>query len=65
LQTVNICLTANQTTTFLASEQDPGTTGYHLAIAVDGVNGCPINFNFLIGDEYIKLESGHFANLGC
>jgi hypothetical protein len=60
-----ICLTANQTTTFLASEQDPGTTGYLLAIAVDGVNGCPINFNFLIGDEYIKLESGHFANLGA
>src|SRR6188768_1026448 len=35
-----ICLTANQTATFLASEQDPGTTGYLIAIATDG-QGLP------------------------
>jgi hypothetical protein len=51
--------------TFLASEQDPGTQGYLIAIAVDGVFGCPEAFNFLIGDEYIKLELGHQANLGA
>ena len=50
---------------FLASEQDPGTTGYLIAIAVDGSIGCPTAFNFLIGDEYIKLELGHQANLGA
>lgn len=60
-----ICLTANQTLTFLASEQDPGTRGYLVAIAVDGVFGCPVSFNHLIGDEYIKLETGHQANLGA
>lgn len=60
-----ICLTANQTMTFLASEQDPGVRGYLLAIVVNGVTGCPLNFNFLVGDEYIKLETGHFANLGA
>src|SRR6185503_2801583 len=60
-----VCLTANQTMTFLASEQDPGTTGYLIAIAVDGVFGCPFSHNFLIGDEYIKLELGHQANLGA
>ncbi len=60
-----ICLTANQTMTFLASEQDPGTTGYLVAISVDGNTGCPNNFNYLVGDEYVKLESGHFANLGA
>jgi hypothetical protein len=60
-----ICLTANQTMTFLASEQDPGTTGYLVAVAVDGVFGCPVSFNHLIGDEYIKLETGHQANLGA
>lgn len=60
-----ICLTATQTTVFLASEQDPNTTGYLVAVAVDGVLGCPINFNWLIGDEYVKFESGHFANLGA
>ncbi|MGH9850677.1 MAG: carboxypeptidase regulatory-like domain-containing protein, partial [Blastocatellia bacterium] len=59
-----ICLTANQTVSFLASDLDPGTTGYIVAVAVDR-NGCPINFNYLIGDEYVKFESGHQANLGA
>jgi hypothetical protein len=36
-----------------------------VAIAVDGVNGCPFSFNFLIGDEYVKLTTGHAANLGA
>jgi hypothetical protein len=26
-------------------------------------NGCPIIFNSLIGDDYVKLASGHTANL--
>ena len=60
-----ICLTANQTASFLASDIDPGVSGYIVAVAVDGVNGCPLNFNFLIGDEYIKLSTGHQANLGA
>jgi CSLREA domain-containing protein len=59
-----LCLTANQTTTFLASDLDPGTTGYIIAVAVDG-NGCPTNFNYLIGDEYVKFSTGHAANLGA
>jgi hypothetical protein len=59
-----ICLTKNQTASFLASDLDPGTTGYLVAIAVDE-RGCPTNFNYLIGDEYIKLGSGHAANLGA
>src|SRR5204863_3910432 len=44
-----ICLTPNQTSTFLASDLDPGTTGYLVAVATDGVTGCPIDFNYLIG----------------
>jgi hypothetical protein len=59
-----VCLTPNQTTTFLTSEQDPGVTGYIVAIAVD-FQGLPRLFNFLIGDEYVKFETGHFANLGA
>lgn len=59
-----VCLTANQTTSFLASDLDPGTTGYLVAVATDA-NGCPTNFNFLIGDEYVKFQSGHAANLGA
>ncbi len=59
-----ICLTPQQTMTFLASDFDPGTTGYLLAVATDGA-GCPANFNFLIGDEYVKFQSGHEANLGA
>lgn len=59
-----ICLTANQTATFLASDLDPGVTGYLVAVAVDNA-GCPVNFNYLIGDEFIKFASGHAANLGA
>jgi hypothetical protein len=59
-----ICLTASQTATFLASEQDPGTTGYLIAIA-STLDGLPAQFNFLIGDEYVKFETGHFASLGA
>jgi hypothetical protein len=29
------------------------------------VNGCPTNFNYLIGDEYVKFSTGHAANLGA
>lgn len=60
-----VCLTPWQTMTFLASDLDPGVTGYVIAVAVDGATGCPINFNYLIGDEYVKLASGHQANLGA
>ncbi|MBL8187990.1 MAG: hypothetical protein JNK38_08285, partial [Acidobacteria bacterium] len=60
-----ICLTASQTASFLASDLDPGTTGYLVAVAVDGVRGCPTSFNYLIGDEYVKFNTGHAANLGA
>ncbi|MFM8395185.1 MAG: SdrD B-like domain-containing protein, partial [Acidobacteriota bacterium] len=57
-----ITLTPSQTTSFLASDIDPLTTGYLLAVATDQ-NGCPTRFNYLIGSEYVKFESGHAANL--
>ncbi|MDX2033452.1 MAG: BACON domain-containing carbohydrate-binding protein [Blastocatellia bacterium] len=59
-----LCLTPNQTSSFMASDVDPGTTGYVVAVAV-GSEGCPINFNYLIGDAYVKFTSGHAANLGA
>jgi hypothetical protein len=59
-----VCLTANQTSSFLMSDLDPGTTGFIVAVATD-LLGCPINFNYLIGDEYVKFSSGHAANLGA
>ena len=58
-----MCLTPNQTASFLASDVDPGVSGYIVAVAVDKDTGCPVSFNFLIGDEHIKLASGHAANL--
>ena len=48
----------------LASDIDPGTTGYLIAIATDR-SGCPINFNYLIGDEYVKFATGHQVNLAA
>jgi hypothetical protein len=59
-----ICLTPNQTATVLHSDIDPGVTGYLVAVATDRT-GCPISFNYLIGDEFVKLASGHAANLAA
>lgn len=59
-----MCLTPNQTATFRASDFDPGTMGYIVAIAVDS-NGWPAIHNFLVGDEYVKFATGHSANLGA
>ncbi|MEP7339126.1 MAG: LamG-like jellyroll fold domain-containing protein [Acidobacteriota bacterium] len=57
-----LCLTANQTATFLTSDIDPGLTGYLVAVAVDST-GLPINFNFMAGEGAVKLASGHRASL--
>jgi hypothetical protein len=59
-----ICLTPNQTAGFIASDFDPGTTGYVIAVATDN-NGCPSSFNALMGDEFVKFSSGHEANLSA
>ena len=59
-----LCLTPNQTGLLLASEQDPGTSGYLVAIATD-FNGLPALHNYLIGDEFVKFDTGHFASLGA
>lgn len=59
-----ICLTENQTASFLTSDLDPGTSGYIVAVA-STADGFPARFNFLIGDEYVKYASGHSANLGA
>ncbi|MDX2029138.1 MAG: hypothetical protein SF339_00590 [Blastocatellia bacterium] len=59
-----ICLTPNQTASFLASDVDPGVSGYIVAVAVDS-DGCPTMFNWLVGDEYVKTSTGHAANLGA
>ncbi len=66
-----ICLTPSQTMSFTTLDYDPDSTGYIVAIAVDGGNavvagtGCPINFNWLIGDEYLRIAGGFTANLGA
>ncbi|MFN0086893.1 MAG: hypothetical protein ACKVX9_15995 [Blastocatellia bacterium] len=59
-----LCLTPNQTATMMASDLDPGITGYLFVVAVNDL-GCPINFNFLIGDVYVKFPSDHATNLGA
>lgn len=59
-----LCLTPNQTASFLTSDVDPGSRGYIIAIATNN-KGCPVSFNYLIGSEYVKFESGHAANLAA
>lgn len=60
-----VCLTPGQTTKFLASDLDPGSTGYMLAVAVDCQTGLPAAFNCLIGDAWIRFASGHQASLAA
>jgi hypothetical protein len=55
-------LTANQTTSFLMSDLDPQVRGYMVAVATDE-SGCPISFNWLVGESLVKFASGHQANL--
>jgi len=59
-----ICLTPNQTVSILASDLDPGITGYMVVVAVDQ-RGCPVNHNFLMGDVYVKFPTGHTGNLAA
>jgi hypothetical protein len=56
----SIGLTANQTASFLMSDLDPGVTGYLVGVATDG---GPTQFNWLIGDEFIRETDGRQANL--
>ena len=60
-----ICFTGQQTSYFLASDLDPGITGYIVMVAVDGITGCPVNFNYLVGDVFVKLSNGLHGNLGA
>ncbi len=53
-----ICLTKNQTASFLASDIDPNVAGYIVAVAVDG-EGRPASFNYLAGDELVVAPTGH------
>ncbi|MFZ4793455.1 MAG: beta strand repeat-containing protein, partial [Blastocatellia bacterium] len=59
-----IAITPNQTVSFRASDLDPGIVGYLVAVAVDA-SGCPISFNFLIGNALVKFSSGHKADLAA
>ena len=59
-----LCLTANQTVSFLMSDLDPEVSGYLMAVAVDE-SGCPIQQNSLIGDAFFRLDSGHSGNIGA
>jgi len=51
-----VFLTKNQTASFRASDIDPGTMGYIVAVASNPTTGAPINFNFLMGSEYVRAN---------
>src|SRR5262249_51398484 len=53
-----INLAANQTRALLASAEDPGKTGYVVAVAVN-TQGIPTQFNWLIGAASLRDAQGH------
>ncbi len=59
-----LCMSPSFTFSFLASEYDPGTTGYLMVVAI-GPSGCPIVHNALVGDSYVRFASGHSAALAA
>ena len=59
-----LCLTRNQTTTFIASDMDPNVTGYIVVVAVDS-EGRPTSFNYLGGEEYTVAPTGHRFSLAA
>jgi hypothetical protein len=64
VRTVYLFLTRNQTVALLASNLDPGVTGYLIAVAVDAL-GCPLSHNFLLGDARVKLGGEHEAQFNA
>jgi nitrous oxidase accessory protein NosD len=60
-----VCLTRSQTMRFNTADVDPDTTGYLIAVAINKDTGCPVKFNYLTGDSYVKFQSGHQANLNA
>lgn len=56
-----ITLSPNQTSSFLASDLDPGVVGYLIAVA--NYEGVPTWFNHLIGDAYIHDLDGQLGML--
>lgn len=59
-----LCLTRNQTSTFIVSDVDPNTAGYIVAVAVDS-DGKPTSFNYLAGEEYAVTPTGHRYGLSA
>ncbi len=59
-----LCLTRNQTTTFVTSDMDPNVTGYIVMVAVDS-EGKPTSFNYLGGEEYAIAPTGHRFGLAA
>ena len=60
-----ICLTATQTATFRASEIRPGQAGFLIAVSIDGVLGCPVSFNHLLGQADVRVAPGFRGSLGA
>ena len=58
-----LCLTPNASFSFKASEYDPGTTGYLLAVAVNN-QGVPIQNNGLIGNAFVN-DGSSTGNYGA
>lgn len=56
-----LSLTQSQTSSFLASDFDPGTTGYLVIVASSG--GLPTQFNNLLGTAYIRESDGKLADI--
>jgi len=59
---IQLCLAAQETTSFLMSDLDPGVRGYIIAVATD-LQGQPVQFNWLTGNVIIRQLGGNTGGL--
>ncbi len=59
----SVCLTPNASINFLASEMDPDTTGWLIALVVDA-QGNPIQNNGLLGNAFVN-DGNYVGNYGA
>jgi hypothetical protein len=59
-----LCLTANASIAFKASDLDPEVTGWILVVAVDPDTGRPVTANSLIGNAFV-IDGDYVGNYGA
>jgi hypothetical protein len=59
-----VCIKRRCSMEFLASDYDPDSRGYVMALAINSTTGVPIQKNVLIGNAFVKAPAGALVSTG-